>query len=145
MSEWKLIDADAKTGHEVLLGFSGSGDMDFYRWNPDLADGQDPEIYCWADRTSDPPGFHAGFFFEETMSDTHQAEQTDQTQFEDDSTPEEMTEAQGLGWKSPADWKGEPPKNGFKKAKDFLEHGRTVLPIVRSENAALKRELGDAR
>lgn len=67
------------------------------------------------------------------------------TQFEDDSTPEEMTEAQGLGWKSPAEWKGDPPKNGFKKAKDFLEHGRTVLPIVRSENAALKRELSDAR
>lgn len=78
------------------------------------------------------------------MIDTDAAEgQT--TQLEDDSTPEEMEEAKSLGWKSPAEWKGDPPKNGFKKAKDFLEHGRTVLPIVRSENAALKRELADAK
>lgn len=74
-----------------------------------------------------------------------QADQTETEQFEDDSTPEEMTEAKSLGWKSPVEWKGEPPKNGFKKAKDFLEHGRTVLPIVQSENAKLKRELADAR
>ena len=53
---WKLIDDGAKTGEEVLLGFAGSADMDFYRWNPGLATvGQDPEIHCWADRCSDPP------------------------------------------------------------------------------------------
>jgi len=58
--EWKLIDADARTGEEVLLGFAGSRDMDFYRWNQDLADTEGhnnypPEQRGWADRCSDPP------------------------------------------------------------------------------------------
>ena len=54
--KWKPIDSDAKTGHEVLLGFAGSLEMDFYRWNPNLAvEGQDPEIFCWSDRTADYP------------------------------------------------------------------------------------------
>jgi ElaB/YqjD/DUF883 family membrane-anchored ribosome-binding protein len=81
------------------------------------------------------------------MTDTHPAEAEGNLlqDFVDDSSPEEMEEAKGLGWKSPADWKGDPPKNGFKKAKEYLEHGRTVLPIVQSENKKLKEELTTAR
>jgi hypothetical protein len=75
-----------------------------------------------------------------------QVEETNHLQnFEDDSTPEEMDEAKTLGWKSPKEWKGEPPKNGFKKAKDFLAHGKEVLPIVQSQNKKLERELADAK
>lgn len=75
-----------------------------------------------------------------------QAEETNHLQnFEDDSTPEEMERAKGLGWKSPKEWKGEPPKNGFKKAKDFIAHGEEVLPIVQSQNKKLERELADAK
>lgn len=79
------------------------------------------------------------------MSDTHQAEQGESPQFEDEYTDEEMAEAKSLGYKPPAEWKGEPPKNGFKKVREFLDHGRSVLPIVQAENAKLKRELADAR
>lgn len=75
-----------------------------------------------------------------------QEEETNHLQeFEDDSSPEEMEEAKGLGWKSPKEWKGDPPKNGFKKAKDFLAHGKEVLPIVQSQNKKLERELAEAR
>lgn len=76
------------------------------------------------------------------MSDTD----TDTTaDFEDDSSPEEISEAKALGWKSPKEWKGDPPKGGFVKAGDYVERGKTVLPIVRSENARLKKDLEDAR
>lgn len=63
----------------------------------------------------------------------------------DDSSPEEIEEAKSLGWKSPAEWKGSPPKNGFVKAKEYVERGKTVLPIVRAENAKLQKELTEAR
>lgn len=82
------------------------------------------------------------------MSETDLKEQNEETnhlqEFEDDSSPEEMEEAKGLGWKSPKEWKGDPPKNGFKKAKDFLAHGKEVLPIVQSQNKKLERELAEA-
>lgn len=79
------------------------------------------------------------------MSDTDTNEVNHLQEFEDDSSPEEMDEAKTLGWKSPKEWKGDPPKSGFKKAKDFLAHGREVLPIVQSQNKELKRELADAK
>jgi hypothetical protein len=83
------------------------------------------------------------------MSDTELQEQVEETnhlqEFEDDSSPEEMEEAKGLGWKSPKEWKGDPPKNGFKKAKDFLAHGKEVLPIVQSQNKKLERELAESK
>lgn len=70
----------------------------------------------------------------------------DQTQqFEDDSSPEDVAEAKTLGWKDPSEWKGTPPKNGFVKASEYVERGKTVVPIIRSENAKLKSELADAR
>jgi hypothetical protein len=51
-----LLPANARNGRELLLGFAGSADMDFYRWHSNLAESnQDPEIYCWADRCSNPP------------------------------------------------------------------------------------------
>ncbi len=44
---WKLIDDEAKTGHEVLLGSVASPEMDFYRWNDVCGE--------WLDRCGDPP------------------------------------------------------------------------------------------
>jgi hypothetical protein len=83
------------------------------------------------------------------MSEIEQNVQEEETnllqEFEDDSSPEEMDEAKTLGWKSPKEWKGDPPKNGFKKARDFLAHGKEVLPIVQSQNKKLERELAEAR
>lgn len=83
------------------------------------------------------------------MSEEALQEQVEETnhlqEFEDDSSPEEMEEAKGLGWKSPKEWKGDPPKNGFKKAKDFLAHGKEVLPIVQSQNKKLERELAESK
>lgn len=56
MNGWQPIETVPKDGGEVVLGFAGSGDMDFYRWNETLArDANDPEIFGWADRASDPP------------------------------------------------------------------------------------------
>lgn len=56
---WQPIATAPKDGSEVILGFDDSADMDFYRWNADLAarpdHGMPAEQYGWADRTSDPP------------------------------------------------------------------------------------------
>lgn len=66
-----------------------------------------------------------------------QAEDVKTIDFEDDSSEQDVSEAKAMGWKPPKDWKGEPPKNGFVKAKEFVERGRTIMPIV---NSQLKKE-----
>lgn len=55
----------------------------------------------------------------------------------DDSSEEEIAEAKSMGWKSSKEWKGDPPKNGFVSAKEFVERGKTIMPIV---NSQLKKE-----
>lgn len=54
-------------------------------------------------------------------------------------------EARDLGWVPEKEWKGEPPKGGFKSAEEFVQRGKEVLPIVnkrlKEENAGLKEEL----
>lgn len=66
-------------------------------------------------------------------------------QFVDDSAPDEVEKAKAIGWKSPKEWKGNPPKNGFVKAKEYLERAETVIPIMRAENQKIKNELKEAR
>lgn len=78
------------------------------------------------------------------MDDLSEAE--DQvTEFEDDSSDEDVSRAKSMGWKPPSEWKGAPPKNGFMKARDYVERGETVLPIVRAELAKKDVELSKAR
>lgn len=76
------------------------------------------------------------------MSET---EQTPLEEFVDDSAPDEVEKAKAIGWKAPKEWKGNPPKNGFVKAREFLERAETVIPIIKSENKKLKDELSEAR
>ncbi|WP_441235651.1 hypothetical protein [Bradyrhizobium sp. 930_D9_N1_4] len=66
-------------------------------------------------------------------------------EFVDDSAPDEVEKAKTMGWKEPKEWKGNPPKNGFVKAKEYLERAETVIPIMRAENKKLKDELNEAR
>jgi hypothetical protein len=77
------------------------------------------------------------------MSDTDTESQLEQ--FVDDSAPEDIEKAKEIGWKNPKDWKGNPPRNGFVKAKEYLERAETVIPIMRSENKKLKDELAESR
>lgn len=65
--------------------------------------------------------------------------------FVDDSTPEDIQKAKGMGYKDPAEWKGNPPPRGFIKAKEYLERAETVIPIMRTENKKLKDEVAEAR
>jgi len=59
MSGWQSIETVPRDGSEVLLGFAGTANMDFYRWygenacDPTLI--RDIEIDGWVDRASDPP------------------------------------------------------------------------------------------
>lgn len=65
--------------------------------------------------------------------------------FTDDSSAEDVAEAKSLGWKDPAEWKGAPPKNGFVKASEYVERGKTLVPIIRSQNVKLEKEAVAAR
>jgi len=76
------------------------------------------------------------------MTDT---ETTPLEEFVDDSSTDEMSKASAIGWKNPKDWKGDPPKKGFVKAKEYLERAETVIPIMRSENKKLKDEADQLR
>jgi hypothetical protein len=77
------------------------------------------------------------------MSDTDTESPLEQ--FVDDSAPDEVEKAKAIGWKPPKEWKGNPPKNGFVKAKEYLERAETVIPIMRAENKKLKDELAETR
>lgn len=65
--------------------------------------------------------------------------------FQDDSTPEQVERARALGWKSPKEWKGDPPPNGFQKASEYAERGETVLPLINSQLAKSNKELKEAK
>lgn len=75
------------------------------------------------------------------MSDTD----TETEAFVDDSPAEDIDKAKSIGWKDPSEWKGNPPKNGFVKASEYLKRAETVIPIMRSTNAKLEGELAEAR
>jgi hypothetical protein len=79
------------------------------------------------------------------MSEAAEEIESPLEQFVDDSAPEEMEKAKAIGWKPPKEWKGNPPKNGFVKAKEYLERAETVIPIMRAENKKLKDELAETR
>jgi hypothetical protein len=72
---------------------------------------------------------HGGAGMSEAEAEAQAPEQT----ADDDASPEEIEEAKSLGWKSPDQWKGKPPANGFKSARAYLEQGRAMLPVVESQ------------
>src|SRR4051812_22383197 len=70
---------------------------------------------------------------------------TDTEAFVDDSPAEDIDKAKSIGWKDPSDWKGNPPKNGFVKATEYLKRAETVIPIMRSQNSKMEGELAAAK
>ncbi len=79
------------------------------------------------------------------MSDTHveTGDATlDNSGFEaEQNDPQTETKARDMGWVPEKEWKGDPPRNGFKSADDFLKHGEEVLPVVRSQLKRKEEEL----
>jgi hypothetical protein len=72
-----------------------------------------------------------------------EGEQTEQTEQKID--PGTEREARAMGWVPEGEWKGDPPKHGFKSAAEFVQRGNEVLPIVnkrlKEENETLKGDL----
>lgn len=48
-------------------------------------------------------------------------------------SPDVEKRARDMGWVPENEWKGEPPRNGFKSAEDYVKYGEEMLPIVRSQ------------
>ena len=79
-------------------------------------------------------------------------EQDQQTDVPEQDAPETVTLARDMGWKSEAEWRGEPPKNGFVSATEFVRRSEKILPIVNArarkaeeEASKLRTELDQSR
>jgi hypothetical protein len=63
----------------------------------------------------------------------------------DKPDPKVETEARSMGWVPEGEWKGDPPRGGFKSPEEFIQRGKEVLPIVnkrlREENETLTARL----
>ena len=72
-----------------------------------------------------------------------------ETEQEAQPNPAVEAEARAMGWVPETEWKGEPPKSGFKSAEEFVQRGKEVLPIVnaqlRKERDSLKDELSSLK
>lgn len=60
---------------------------------------------------------------------------------EQGDTEEEARIASLMGWKSPKDWKGDPPPGGLKSAKDFLAEVPKVNKAMREANELLRGKM----
>jgi len=50
-------------------------------------------------------------------------------------------EARKSGWTPEEEWKGEPPKQGFKTAEQWIKDGEDILPIVKSKLEKVEAKL----
>lgn len=55
MFSWQPIETAPKDGRNLLLGFAGCADMDFYRWVDDLRGNPERPWENWSDCFTDPP------------------------------------------------------------------------------------------
>lgn len=83
--------------------------------------------------TTPTPSVEAGFSLPEGQQDNPVADQSS----EPADTRDYEAEARSMGWVPEAEWKGERKPSKFLDAKDFVERGETVIPILRSQ---LERE-----
>lgn len=56
-------------------------------------------------------------------------------------TEQEVNEARSMGWADKHEWRGNPAD--WVGAKEFLEKGRQVMPLLRANNERLQQELRD--
>lgn len=63
----------------------------------------------------------------------------------DDDDTDWETEARAEGWVPEGEWEGAAPKHGFLAAKEFVQRGRDVLPIVKAKNRRMEGELAALR
>lgn len=79
---------------------------------------------------------------EETVDALNGAEEQQQT-----DSPETIRLAKDMGWKDPAEWQGEPPKNGFVSASEYVRRSEKILPIVnaRARNAEERAQKLEAK
>ena len=65
---------------------------------------------------------------------------------EEKTDPSDLeTEARAEGWVPEAEWKGDPPKHGFLTAEEFVERGKTVIPILNSKLKKRDEEMESLR
>lgn len=73
-------------------------------------------------------------------------------QSDSEDTPETIAKAKEMGWVSPEEWKGDPPKHGFRGAAEYVRNSERVMPLINARArkaeervAALEQELTTTR
>lgn len=54
-------------------------------------------------------------------------------------------QARGMGWVPEEEFKGDPPKHGFKTAQEFIDAEKDILPVVQSKVERIEKELADSK
>ena len=58
---------------------------------------------------------------------------------------EEVELATKYGWKSPDDWKGDPPAHGFMSPNEFLETPHVAVRVARDKAESLEATIAEIR
>jgi hypothetical protein len=66
-------------------------------------------------------------------------EEQDVVERDETSSKEEIAEARGMGWADLPEWKGD--KSRWVPAKDFLEKGRVMLPVLQKRDREMRAAL----
>lgn len=79
-------------------------------------------------------------------------EEDNVAQTDSEDTPETIAKAKEMGWVSPDEWRGDPPKNGFRGAAEYVKNSERVMPLINARArkaeervAALETELNTTR
>src|SRR5258708_7097105 len=79
-------------------------------------------------------------------------EEDNVAQSDSEDTPETIAKAKEMGWVSPDEWRGDPPKNGFRGAAEYVKNSERVMPLINARArkaeervAALETELNTTR
>lgn len=66
-------------------------------------------------------------------------------QLKDMSEEQLEKQARAEGWVPEDEYMGDPPRNGFKSAYEFLKASDDILPVVRAQNKKLKKDLDELK
>ena len=56
-----------------------------------------------------------------------------------------IARATEMGWVSPENWKGTPPKQGFLDPAEFVRRGEKVMPLINARAKKAEAELAELR
>lgn len=57
--------------------------------------------------------------------------------------PQIEAKARQHGWKPESEWKGAPPRDGFRTAEEFMQRGEELIPFIRADNKKKEEKIAE--